>query len=220
MNEILHWKRIFPLRRLSVFMPLSDFFRKIESLTTVSAWTWIALIYAGQAVGSLFVAKLYRIDLKELAFSISLLFMGAFIAWIFRASERRNRLNPWHWWVPGILYAAFIFSLSQRSFSNVSLSFNASLFHPLEYFTLGIFLCWGWYPILKKRGRLNFASRVLAAGILWGVSDEIHQAFVPGRTPSFVDLSLDLLGLSMGIVIFLTTAYIQKKIKQEAVALN
>ncbi len=33
---------------------------------------------------------------------------------------------------------------------------------------------------------------------LWGVSDEIHQAMVPGRTPDAVDAAADLIGAVVG----------------------
>jgi VanZ family protein len=38
--------------------------------------------------------------------------------------------------------------------------------------------------------------------ILFAVSDEIHQSFVPGRFASFMDIGLDFLGIFFGLVTF------------------
>jgi VanZ family protein len=46
------------------------------------------------------------------------------------------------------------------------------------------------------------ATRVLALAVLlsslYGMSDEIHQAFVPGRMPELVDWAVDTLGATVG----------------------
>lgn len=36
-------------------------------------------------------------------------------------------------------------------------------------------------------------SPILAGLVLFAISDEIHQSFVPGRTASLMDIGLDLL---------------------------
>lgn len=41
----------------------------------------------------------------------------------------------------------------------------------------------------------------LAITVLYAVSDEIHQAFVPGRVCTFFDVCVDLLGAIFGIII-------------------
>ena len=52
-------------------------------------------------------------------------------------------------------------------------------------------------------GRLSSNSglahwTVIAIGIIYGVSDEWHQSFVPGRNPSAADLLADAMGVLMG----------------------
>lgn len=52
-------------------------------------------------------------------------------------------------------------------------------------------------------------SRITAAGALaavvlavsYGLTDEIHQAFVPGRTPEFRDLAADAIGAAGGVAL-------------------
>ena len=45
-------------------------------------------------------------------------------------------------------------------------------------------------------------SLILAGMILFAVSDEIHQSFIPGRTASFMDIGLDLFGILFGLWAF------------------
>ncbi|MFH1791190.1 MAG: VanZ family protein, partial [Candidatus Omnitrophota bacterium] len=40
-------------------------------------------------------------------------------------------------------------------------------------------------------------------GFLWGGIDEIHQAFVPMRSPDVLDLAADCVGCTLGILLFM-----------------
>ena len=56
--------------------------------------------------------------------------------------------------------------------------------------------------------KMKFLKRLLAAGtvcILYAVSDEIHQLFVPGRSCQFKDMMIDSLGALLGILAVLIT---------------
>ena len=49
------------------------------------------------------------------------------------------------------------------------------------------------------RDKVVIAAVIFAS--LYGASDEIHQIFVPGRTPSFLDLFFDFMGaLAVGLL--------------------
>lgn len=63
------------------------------------------------------------------------------------------------------------------------------------------------YLVARALGYLGHNGRALvflACGLcfLYGASDEVHQAFVPGRNPSFMDLGADVLGSSLGIITY------------------
>ncbi len=46
-----------------------------------------------------------------------------------------------------------------------------------------------------------FASAVLF-GLLYGIGDELHQQFIPGRGPDIIDVLIDTIGASLGSTFF------------------
>jgi VanZ family protein len=67
------------------------------------------------------------------------------------------------------------------------------LFHLLAYTALGL------TALFAKRKRFARAPRSTALFVIffclaYGISDEFHQFFIPGRTPSLLDLLADLSG--------------------------
>lgn len=53
----------------------------------------------------------------------------------------------------------------------------------------------------------------LIVGILYAISDEIHQSFIPNRSCQLTDVMIDSMGVLLGILILLTLFEIHKKIK-------
>lgn len=64
-------------------------------------------------------------------------------------------------------------------------------FHLIEYVILYVLLFLSW-----KDSRKGVVS-----AYLYAMSDEIHQAFVPGREGKFVDSLIDLLGIAIGLIV-------------------
>ena len=52
----------------------------------------------------------------------------------------------------------------------------------------------------KLRQRTRIIS-CLTIGTIYAISDEIHQSFIPGRTPMVGDVMIDMCGVLAGIVI-------------------
>ena len=77
--------------------------------------------------------------------------------------------------------------------------------HFTLYLVLGGLLAWG------SRGRRLWAS--FAAGGLYALLDEVHQAFVPGRAMEGADILTDLLGLGVGILLL---GYLLRKRHEKA----
>jgi VanZ family protein len=63
-----------------------------------------------------------------------------------------------------------------------------------------------WLKAFERRKFVGYFSRVntliLIGLILFAVSDEIHQSFIPGRFASYMDIGLDFLGIFFGLVTF------------------
>ena len=80
--------------------------------------------------------------------------------------------------------------------------------HVAEYALLSAALCTGalYLPKLKN----SVCLCVFAAfgfSVLYAVTDEIHQSFVPGRGPSVRDVLFDALGAAIGIFIVITVRF-------------
>ena len=108
------------------------------------------------------------------------------------------------YWLPLIAYCLLIFI--QSSFPSPvkepDVPFFDKYLHMLGYALLGALFCRA-YGSLRHGGkfwRVAFLS-VLSAG-LYGISDEIHQSFVPYRTADAMDALADILGSAFGVYIF------------------
>ena len=53
----------------------------------------------------------------------------------------------------------------------------------------------------KNVSRRKMAVYSLAFSVIFAVTDEIHQAFVPGRGPALKDVLLDAVGAALGIAV-------------------
>ena len=87
--------------------------------------------------------------------------------------------------------------------------------HFIEYFALGAAFCglFATFSISKLR------CGIFSAGIsiLYAVSDEAHQYFVPGRNASVWDVLLDSAGVLCGVLAVLgVVTWIRKKRKDTA----
>ena len=65
----------------------------------------------------------------------------------------------------------------------------------------------------ESKNNIIAFSLILAGLVLFAVSDEIHQSFVPGRTASFMDIGLDLIGIVLGLWAFKTFGVFTRKMK-------
>jgi len=66
--------------------------------------------------------------------------------------------------------------------------------HGVAYGVLGSALAWG-----RIDSEASLAHGwLLALGMVYGMSDEWHQMYVPGRSPDPADLLADAVGLSLG----------------------
>jgi len=85
--------------------------------------------------------------------------------------------------------------------------------HLLLYTVLGILL----FFAVSGLGHVLHRSTVLvtgAIGILYAVTDEIHQYFVPGRACQWQDMLIDSTGVCLGICIMLLLHWFADRIRR------
>lgn len=117
-------------------------------------------------------------------------------------SVREARLSSWF---PPVLWAGFIFTLSAMPDLQSGLPQDFLLrkvAHAVEFGVLALLVARAF-----RRAERWDAKRALAGAfvisVLYAFSDELHQTFVPGRSPSLRDVGVD----ALGIVVALTVAY-------------
>ena len=107
--------------------------------------------------------------------------------------------------LPVLLYMTVIFLLS--SSSRISppfadrLSFD-KIYHVIEYAVLGYLLL----RALEQGFYMQGVTMIILAfgiGAAFGMSDELHQYFVPGRIFSYWDFAADTVGVAVGEWIYL-----------------
>ncbi len=113
--------------------------------------------------------------------------------------EKHNKIS----WAITILIAIAIFYISSLTFESIGgsggIGYKALAYHILMFFLFGFFL-----TIAIAKGK--YESFILLATILaliYGISDELHQFFVPGRIPALSDVALDFIGISIASTLYL-----------------
>lgn len=104
-------------------------------------------------------------------------------------------------WGPVAAYLGLIFHLSSQSSVGWAAPYPDVVLHAAEYSALGVILARGLNhglarPVPDRRFVLTWALCVLYA-----VSDEYHQTFVPGRTGDWRDVLSDAAGTAAGLAL-------------------
>lgn len=100
------------------------------------------------------------------------------------------------YWMPAILYAGFIFYLSSIPAPVTPIKgIDMSPIHILEFFILSYLI----FRALSRERITLWHAFVLAIIIstLYGITDEIHQLFVPGRHFSVFDILFNFIGSTL-----------------------
>lgn len=100
-------------------------------------------------------------------------------------------------WEPSVGCMVIIYVLSSRPWLGPTPGFIAAdkLAHAVIYFGFGHSLMWG-FRVTGLPGKYGWP---LVVGALYGISDEYHQSFVPGRTMSALDWGADMVGLTCAV---------------------
>lgn len=104
--------------------------------------------------------------------------------------ERHNKISIFI----TLAIASTIFYLSSKTFPGPPgpISHLSTVYHFFAFFFLALFLL-----MSITKGKLQNPALLLAIliSLAYGISDEIHQFFVPGRHCSFIDILTDSAGI-------------------------
>ena len=122
-----------------------------------------------------------------------------------RHAARRGVVVQVLWyWVPAVLYAGVIFFLSSQSHPEDQLPLflledvSDKVLHAVEYGILAL-LCyrafrWAAGPAVARQA----VVLAIVTASVYGITDEVHQLFVPFRESSWLDWLADTIGAAIG----------------------
>ena len=120
------------------------------------------------------------------------------------------------YWLPPVLWMGLIFILSAQPTlphhpDTLLDSILKKASHVMEYGLLAFLL---WRALSRGQGTLSWSALVTAfvVSVLYAVSDEYHQTFVPGRNGTPVDVGIDAVG---ALVALLVVGSLGKKRRRE-----
>ena len=119
--------------------------------------------------------------------------------------ERSKRL--FYYWVPVVLYAGFIVYLSSQPFPHEQVPklferVNDKLLHALEFGVFGV-LCFRAFLFASGSQLRPFASILaILVAMMFGVTDEFHQYFIPLREADGWDWIADSIGAVMSVKMY------------------
>jgi VanZ family protein len=124
-----------------------------------------------------------------------------------RQEDERSVMGQILWyWLPVVLYAGAIFYLSDQPHPQEKLpsflfeEFSDKVLHAVEYGILAL-LCyrafrWASGPTVARQAILL----AIVTASVYGMTDEVHQAFIPFRESGWQDWLADTIGAVIGVV--------------------
>ena len=118
---------------------------------------------------------------------------------------QQNRFLWYH--LPAIGWAVLIFvasSIPNASLPPIGIEYEDKWIHLLIYGVFGFLVARSFFIQAKSRWMWQyFWLFSIAIGVVYGITDEFHQRFVPGRYPEILDAVADAVGSILGVMIFL-----------------
>jgi len=118
-----------------------------------------------------------------------------------------------YFWFPVLGYMGVIFYFSSLSQPGIPSIFPDYLLHMGEYSLLSF--------LIVRAVRKGLMQRKVSLEWLWGIgislvygiSDEFHQSFVPGRSPELRDILFDFIGIILGYIFLLVVHHLLFKFR-------
>ncbi|TKB06064.1 VanZ family protein [Desulforhopalus sp. IMCC35007] len=112
--------------------------------------------------------------------------------------------------VPMIVVMGTIFFLSSKPGDEIHLpafAYSDLVAHMIAYAALGATVCFAWKDDFKQSQPFKAVAYTIVVCLLYGISDEFHQYFVPSRFVSILDVCADTFG---GVLASVTWLFVQR----------
>lgn len=122
-------------------------------------------------------------------------------------------------WAPAAIYMAVIWmvsSIEQPGFPVHIFPFRDKGVHTTEYAVLAFLFCHACIRTFERHPRVRVAFVAVFLTFLWGFLDEMHQAFVPGRSADVLDLCADALGSVLGVSARVVLGYFSSRARSSS----
>lgn len=116
-------------------------------------------------------------------------------------------------WLPVVVWAALIFAASSIPGSRLPkmhTSFDDKVEHAIVYGILGA-LCWRALRRTTPLGPGQAAALATLIALGYGITDEVHQLFVPQRSFELLDMAADASGAALGAAVASLSAKLWKR---------
>ena len=106
-------------------------------------------------------------------------------------------------WFAVIAWMALIFYLSSIPAIDIPPGPQAAsvAVHLLEFFVLALLLSWAINGGLKNGLHPSSLISAFIVAVFYGVLDELHQLYVPGRVTDMMDILVDAVGALIGVLV-------------------
>ncbi|PZE22560.1 VanZ family protein [Paenibacillus xerothermodurans] len=120
-------------------------------------------------------------------------------------------------WLPALVWMTVIYCLSAQTGDDlggwlhelqqlVPLMQGFDWGHFVSYFILALTYAWG---LGGRRLTWRRKALVVVLCVIYGLTDEYHQSFVPGRSPDIIDIRNDAIGAALAML-FLTVPAVRR----------
>ena len=118
--------------------------------------------------------------------------------------------------LPALITMGISWYLSSGTLENVQMpSVSDKLIHLVCFAGLGFFWTW-WFKkenwLQKPLKQILYVTLIVAA---YGLVDEIHQYFVPGRSCQFTDILIDSSGALCGVLFLFVIVWLYNRRKSQ-----
>ena len=95
-----------------------------------------------------------------------------------------------------VIIGVLILYISSLPFppTHFGITYTSTIYH------FGIFFLFALFISMSLNNRWRYAVFSFVFCFVYGVLDELHQYFVPGRCPSLIDIGLDSSGVFIGVL--------------------